>query len=149
MIRLTELKLPLDHAVDDLPALIAGTLGIAPSELASHTIYKRSYDARKQKLLLVYITDVVLTSAELETRLLAEFAGSPHVRPTPDQHYYPVAHIDTAPSVRPVVVGFGPCGIFAALAGRTSYLVCIDKAFYPLPASLMVHGAALRAACWL
>ena len=115
MIRLTELKLPLDHAVDALPALIAGTLGIAPSQLASHTIYKRSYDARKQKLLLVYITDVVLTSAELETRLLAEFAGSPHVRPTPDQHYYPVAHIDTAPSVRPVVVGFGPCGIFAAL----------------------------------
>ena len=115
MIRLTELKLPLDHAVDALPALIAGTLGIAPSQLASHTIYKRSYDARKQKLLLVYITDVALTSAELETRLLAEFAGSPHVRPTPDQHYYPVAHIDTAPSVRPVVVGFGPCGIFAAL----------------------------------
>ena len=115
MIRLTELKLPLDHAVDALPALIADTLGIAPSELVSHTIYKRSYDARKQKLLLVYIADISLASAELETRLLAEFEGNPHVRPAPDQHYYPVAHVDAAPATRPVVVGFGPCGIFAAL----------------------------------
>ena len=115
MIRLTELKLPLDHAVDALPALIADTLGIAPSELASHTIYKRSYDARKQKLLLVYIADISLASAELETRLLAKFEGNPHVRPAPDQHYYPVAHVDAAPATRPVVVGFGPCGIFAAL----------------------------------
>ena len=115
MIRLTELKLPLDHAVDALPALIADTLGIAPSELVSHTIYKRSYDARKQKLLLVYIADISLASAELETRLLAKFEGNPHVRPAPDQHYYPVAHVDAAPATRPVVVGFGPCGIFAAL----------------------------------
>ncbi|RYG08837.1 MAG: FAD-dependent oxidoreductase, partial [Burkholderiales bacterium] len=58
MIRLTELKLPLDHPDDALPALIAQTLGITRAELRSHTVYKRSYDARKQKLLLVYIADV-------------------------------------------------------------------------------------------
>ena len=51
MIRITELKLPLDHAEAALPELIARTLGIAGSDLLSHTIYKRSYDARKQKLL--------------------------------------------------------------------------------------------------
>ena len=115
MIRLTELKLPLDHADDALPALIAKTLGIAHGDLISHTIYKRSYDARKQKLLLVYIVDIALASTELETRLLGQFEGNPHIRPTPDQHYYPVTHLEVAPAVRPVVVGFGPCGIFAAL----------------------------------
>ncbi len=115
MIRLTELKLPLDHAEDALPALIAKTLAIPPGNIRSHSIYKRSYDARKQKLLLVYIADVELASAELEARLLKEFEGNPHIRPTPDQAYHPVAHVDTAPELRPVVVGFGPCGIFAAL----------------------------------
>ena len=115
MIRLTELKLPLDHDADALPGLIAKTLGIAASDLRAHTVYKRSYDARKQKLLLVYIADVALSSAVLESQLLAQHKNNPHIRPAPDQAYYPVAHVDTAPTPRPVVVGFGPCGIFAAL----------------------------------
>jgi len=115
MIRLTELKLPLDHPEDALPALIVKTLGIQPTELRSHTIYKRSYDARKQKLLLVYIADVELSSAGLEARLLKQFEADPHIRPAPDQSYHLVARADSSPALRPVVVGFGPCGIFAAL----------------------------------
>ena len=115
MIRLTELKLSLDHDDQALAALIASTLGISSTDIASHSIYKRSYDARKQKLLLVYIADVALASPQLEARLIAQFAGHPHIRSTPDQNYYPVASLDTAPAIRPVVVGFGPCGIFAAL----------------------------------
>ncbi len=140
MIRLTELKLPLDHPEDALPALIVKTLGITPAELLHHSIYKRSYDARKQKLLLVYIADVEVApklrtdvsslppegtnfpgggpsenSLSLEAWLLAKFAGHPHIRPAPDQSYHLVAQADSAPTLRPVVVGFGPCGIFAAL----------------------------------
>ena len=115
MIRLTELKLPLDHAPDALPQLMATALGVEVSSIASHTIYKRSYDARKQKLLLVYICDVQLTDALLESRLLEKLEGNPHVRPTPDQNYYPVVQLNEPPAIRPVVVGFGPCGIFAAL----------------------------------
>ena len=115
MLRLTELKLPLDHLEPALGALIAQTLGIMPGDVHSHTIYKRSYDARKQKLLLVYIVDVTLSDPSQEAALLQRLAGNPHVRPTPDQAYYPVAQVETAPAVRPVVVGFGPCGIFAAL----------------------------------
>jgi len=115
MLRLTELKLPLDHLEPALGALIAQTLGIMPGDVHSHTIYKRSYDARKQKLLLVYIVDVALSDPLQEAALLQRLAGNPHVRPTPDQAYYPVAQVETAPAVRPVVVGFGPCGIFAAL----------------------------------
>ena len=114
MIRITELKLPLDHDEHALPALIVKTLGIASAELASHSVYKRSYDARKQKLLLVYIADVEVAPA-LEAKLLKQFEAHPHIRLTPDQAYYPVARLDVAPAIRPVVVGFGPCGIFAAL----------------------------------
>ena len=114
MIRITELKLPLDHDEQALRALIAKTLDIAPAEIISHTIYKRSYDARKQKLLLVYICDVEVAPA-LEVTLLKQFESHPHIRPTPDQNYYPVVQLNTAPALRPVVVGFGPCGIFAAL----------------------------------
>ncbi|MBC7608904.1 MAG: NAD(P)/FAD-dependent oxidoreductase [Polaromonas sp.] len=114
MIRITELKLPLDHDEQALPALIAQTLGISPAELLSHTVYKRSYDARMKKLLMVYIADVVVAPA-LGAALLNQFEAHPHIRPTPDQNYYPVAQLEAAPAVRPVVVGFGPCGIFAAL----------------------------------
>ncbi len=114
MIRVSELKLPLDHPEDALPALIAQTLGIPAAELSSHKIYKRSYDARKQKLLLVYIADVEVAPS-LEAELLAKFKDNPHIRPAPDQSYHLVAHADSAPALRPVVVGFGPCGIFAAL----------------------------------
>ena len=115
MLRLTELKLPLDHLEPALSALIAQTLGVLPSAVRDHTVYKRSYDARKQKLLLVYIADVALNDPAQEAALLQRLAGNPHIRPTPDQAYYPVTHVDVAPAVRPVVVGFGPCGIFAAL----------------------------------
>ncbi len=114
MIRITELKLPLDHDEHALPALIAKTLGIAHAELLGHTIYKRSYDARMKKLLLVYICDIEVTPA-LKAALLKQFEAHPHIRPTPDQHYYPVVQLNAAPTIRPVVVGFGPCGIFAAL----------------------------------
>ena len=115
MLRLTELKLPLDHDEAALPALIVKTLGITPAELASHHIHKRSYDARKQKLLLVYIAHVTLSNPALEEQLVAQFAGHPHIGRAPDLAYYPPTQATQAPAIRPVVIGFGPCGIFAAL----------------------------------
>jgi len=118
MLRLTELKLPLDHDEAALPALIVKTLGITPAELASHHIHKRSYDARKKNLLLVYIAHVTLISLQLEERLIAQFDGHPHIGRAPDLAYYPPTQASLAvqaAAVRPVVIGFGPCGIFAAL----------------------------------
>ena len=118
MLRLTELKLPLDHDEAALPALIVKTLGITPAELAGHHIHKRSYDARKQKLLMVYIAHVTLSSPVLEEQLIAQFAAHPHIGRAPDLAYYPPTQASLAtqaPAIRPVVIGFGPCGIFAAL----------------------------------
>jgi uncharacterized FAD-dependent dehydrogenase len=114
MIRLTELKLPLEHPPEALPALIAQTLGLAPEAIARFTIYKRSFDARKANLLQVYIVDVELAPA-LEASLLEKFADHPHIGPSPDLVYHPVAQAPAGLQERPVVVGFGPCGIFAAL----------------------------------
>ena len=124
MIRLTEIKLPLDLPGSKQPDTaiadaVVRTLGIQADELQSVQIFKLSFDARKAELLQVYIVDVALSSAALEAEVLHRFANNPQVRPTPDMAYKPVASASllapAQPNNRPVVVGFGPCGIFAAL----------------------------------
>ncbi len=115
MIRLTELKLPLDHAEDGLLTLAARTLAIAPAAIAHLHIHKRSFDARKAELMKVYIVDVTLADGQDEAALLARHAGNPHIFRTPDMAYHSVGQAPAGLPLRPVVVGFGPCGIFAAL----------------------------------
>ena len=115
MIRLTEIKLPLAHPDTAIADAAVRTLGIQANELQSVHIFKRSFDARKAELLQVYIVDVALTPVELEAAVLLRHADNPHVRPTPDMAYKPVATAPAHLASRPVVVGFGPCGIFAAL----------------------------------
>jgi uncharacterized FAD-dependent dehydrogenase len=114
MIRLTELKLPLEHPDAALPTLIAKTLGVTLDDLQRFTIFKRSFDARKAQLVQVYIVDLELAPT-LEAALLAKFTGDPHIFATPDMSYHPVGQALAHAGPRPVVVGFGPCGIFAAL----------------------------------
>ena len=115
MIRLTELKLPLDHAESALAALIARTLGLRTDQIDHFDIHKRSFDARKAELLQVYIVDVRLADAATEATLLSRFAGDPHIFESPDMAYRPVGQAPASLPLQPVVIGFGPCGIFAAL----------------------------------
>ncbi|MFT4243624.1 MAG: FAD-dependent oxidoreductase [Acidovorax sp.] len=127
MIRLSELKLPLSalryhpenhseiHPDEALRQLAAQRLGVPPGSIASVQIFKRSFDARKAELLAVYIIDVALADPSAEPALLARLAGTPHVQPTPDMAWRPVGQAPAGLPLRPVVVGFGPCGIFAAL----------------------------------
>ena len=124
MIRLSELKLPLaalryhpeNHTEyppeEALRTLAAQQLGVEESAIASLHVHKRSFDARKADLLAVYIVDVEVSG---EAALLARHAGHPHVQPTPDMAWRPVGRTPAGAALRPVVVGFGPCGIFAAL----------------------------------
>ena len=119
MIRIAELRLPLAQAPSPLPALraaAAAKLGLAPEALAEVSVFKRSFDARKAELLAVYIVDVALADAAAEPALLARLAADPHVQATPDMAWHPPVgpHADWQ-GERPVVVGFGPCGLFAAL----------------------------------
>mgnify|MGYP000131946790 CR=1 FL=1 len=112
MLRISEIKLPLDHPAEALPAAILQRLGIAPEELLDWTLARRANDARRKSAIqMVYSVDVTLAD---EAAILARFAGDNHVRPTPDTDYRPVR---TAPpgAPRPVVIGAGPCGLFAGL----------------------------------
>ena len=115
MIRITELKLPLDHTPADLTALVRKTLGIAVTDVAQFTVFKRSYDARKAALLVVYIVDIALLDAQAEETAISKHAGNPHIFEAPDMAYRSVTQAPRHVALRPVVVGFGPCGIFAAL----------------------------------
>lgn len=113
MIRLTEIKLPLDHPPEALSIAAAAKLGVAPSALLSCTVFKRGNDARKKHAIqLVYTLDVELAN---EAALLKRFANDANVKPTPDMTYRQVAHAPYALAERPLVIGAGPCGLFAAL----------------------------------
>ena len=115
MIRLTELKLPLDHTPDDLATLIHKALAVAAADISEWHIFKRSFDARKADVLAVYIVDVVLKNGADEQAILHRETANLHIFTTPDMAYHPVATAPANLPLRPVVVGFGPCGIFAAL----------------------------------
>ena len=120
MLRLTELRLPLTHAPDALRPAVLSRLGLLDSELADFTLFKRSFDARKKSaVVLIYTVDCQLAAGVDEAALLARHAGDVHVRPSPDTRYLPLSQAPveffTSGPLRPVVIGFGPCGIFAAL----------------------------------
>ena len=115
MIRISEIKLPLDHDESALHQAAADALGVLPRAIAGLHTHKRSFDARKQALLVVHIVDLTLADPADEARLLAVHASHPHIGPSPDMTWLPPAGAPFQAPVRPVVIGFGPCGIFAAL----------------------------------
>jgi len=108
-------RIPLPHPEAALRRLAAQALGVDASALATLEVAKRSFDARKAELLAVYIVDVTLADPAQEAALLARHAANPHIQPTPDSTWRAPAHAPNGFANRPVVVGFGPCGMFAAL----------------------------------
>ncbi len=134
MLRLTEIKLPLEHAENALQGALLHLLKITPADLASFTVFKRSFDARKAVIMQVYIVDVALADTALETALLTRHADNPHILPSPDMAYHPVGVAPASLPLRPVVVGFGPCGMFAAL-------VLAQMGFRPI---VLERGRAVR-----
>ena len=119
MLRVTELRLPLGHRADALRPAIVARLGVADTDLKSFVLIKRSYDARKKNAIaLTYTVDCEVHD---EAAVSKQLAGQSHVRTAPDTRYrfvgrapdgWPQGH---AGQRRPLVIGFGPCGIFAAL----------------------------------
>jgi len=111
MLRLTEIRLDLDHDAAALRAAIVRALAIPEPALLDWRIRRRGYDARGGTIRFVYTVDV---SVRDEPALLRRRLR--HVGPAPDETYrYPV-HADRPLATRPVVVGTGPCGLFAALS---------------------------------
>ena len=112
MLRIHELKLPLDHKEPALRQAILKRLNVPAAQLAGFTVFKRAWDARKRDAIqLTYTIDAELQD---EAAVLKRFARDPHIVPTPDMTYRPVAHAGPG-APRPVVVGMRPCGFFAAL----------------------------------
>ena len=131
--RLTELKLPLDHTESDLRNAILIKLGIAADELVGFTVFRRSYDARNPAaIVFIYTLDIELKN---DVPVLKRLRGNRHVGPTPDTSYHFVARApQAAAGLRPVVIGTGPCGLFAGL-------ILAQMGFRPL---ILERGKAVR-----
>ncbi|HEY0269971.1 MAG TPA: hypothetical protein VGC10_03170, partial [Sphingomonas sp.] len=114
MLRITDLKLPLGHAPEMLALAVADRLAIASGDILDIGIARRANDARRRSaIMMVYSVDVTVRD---EAAILARFAADPHVRATPDTRYRFATPVPLRSSgKRPVVVGTGPCGLFAAL----------------------------------
>ena len=132
MLRLTDIKLPLNHDEQALEKAVLATLGIDAEQLNTINVFKRGYDARNNKdIQLIYTLDVDVSN---EGSLLEKFKKQTHVRPTPDMQYKFVATAPENLTERPVVVGLGPCGLFAAL-------ILAQMGFKPI---VLERGKAVR-----
>ena len=117
MLRLTNLRLPLDHDAAALRAAIVARLRVRDADLRGFAVHKRSWDARKKSAIAwIYTVDCQVVGEDM---LLTRHARDAQIGATPDMRYAFVAHAPenffAAERPRPVVIGFGPCGIFAAL----------------------------------
>ncbi len=132
MLRLTEVKLPLDHPETAIKAAILKKLQISSDALIRFSIFKRSFDARKRgESCLVYILDIETTQ---EARLLQRFKKDPHVKVAPDMSYRVVGQAPSNLAQRPIIIGSGPCGMFAGL-------MLAQMGFCPL---ILERGKAVR-----
>lgn len=132
MLRLSEIKLPLDHPADALRPAICRRLGVADGDLVNFTIFRRSFDARKKSAIqAIYAVDAEVRD---EARVLARLKDDRQVMPTPDMSYRFVAQAPAELASRPVVVGTGPCGMLAGL-------VLAQMGFRPI---ILERGKAVR-----
>ncbi|MBK7326111.1 MAG: NAD(P)/FAD-dependent oxidoreductase [Propionivibrio sp.] len=140
MLRITDLRLPLEHPPEALKAAAARRLGLPETAIRSITVFKRSHDARKKYALsFIYTVDVEVgvesgNEDDNDAALLNKFADDQKIRPTPDTSYHFVAKAPAHLATRPVIIGFGPAGIFAAL-------VLAQMGFRPL---VLERGKAVR-----
>ena len=132
MLRVTEIKLPLEHQPSEINAALIKKLAINAADLVEFTIFKRGVDARKANaILLVYSLDVTVKG---EAKVLAKLKKDPHVKIAPDASYKFVAQAQPDLKLRPIVVGLGPAGLFAAL-------ILAQSGFKPL---VLERGKAVR-----
>jgi hypothetical protein len=133
MLRLTDLKLPLDHSEADLRAAICKRLGLSARELKGYTIFRRGVDARKSHaIMFIYTLDLQVAA---EDRVLARCKDDSHLRIAPDTTYHFVARAPAQSlAARPVIIGMGPSGLFAGL-------ILAQSGFRPL---LLERGKAVR-----
>jgi uncharacterized protein len=113
MLRLTDLKLPLDHAESKITSAVLKRLRIRPPDLIGYSVFRRAVDARKRSAIsLIYTLDIDVRN---EAAVLKRSAGDRNISPAPDTNYRFVIRAQERETSRPVVIGTGPCGLFAGL----------------------------------
>lgn len=132
MLRITELKLPLDHPETQLKTAILERLGIGAEQLNRYTIFRQGFDARKRHAILrVYTVDAEVAD---EPTVFARLAADPQLSLTPDSSYRFVTQAPKELALRPVIIGTGPCGLFAGL-------ILAQMGFRPI---ILERGKAVR-----
>ena len=112
MIRIRDISLPPSHTQHQLQYEAARILRLSPSQIRRVQIVKRSIDARKKPdIRVIYTIDVAVDGSE---KKVLRSCGRKNAAPAPAEYYTPPKGSFSCPQ-RPVVVGFGPAGIFAAL----------------------------------
>ena len=133
MLRLTDIRLPLDHSAADIHAAICAYLAVPANDLISYTVFRRAVDARKsQAIVFVYTLDFEVVD---EAKLLSQFENDTHLKVAPDTSYHFVARVPEYPlTTRPVIIGMGPSGLFAGL-------ILAQSGFRPI---ILERGKAVR-----
>ena len=132
MLRITELKLPLEHTEDALKSAILTRLGILAEELITYKVFRRAHDARKRNdICLIYTIDIETNN---EAEVLSRVKDDPKIGVTPDTTYRLVSQAPPNLSTRPIVIGLGPCGLFAGL-------ILAQMGFRPI---ILERGKAVR-----
>ena len=132
MIRISNLQLPLDHDEKALSQAILTRLSIQAEDLLDYVVHRRGYDARKKSnIVLIYTLDVNTNKNE---QLLASFIDDQLIKVSPDMSYKFVAHAQDKVQERPIVIGFGPCGLLIGL-------VLAQMGYKPI---IIERGAAVR-----
>ena len=135
MLRLTQIKTPLDYTAADLSAALCKRLGIAAGELLDYTIFRRGYDARKRSAIhFIFTIDVALRDEAAVLKRLKAKGDDANLGPTPDTSYKVVAQAPAGLAERPIVIGTGPCGLLAGL-------LLAQMGFRPL---ILERGKAVR-----
>ena len=125
MIRINQLALDVNHGPEALKKKAAKLLKIQETAIDRITIVRRSIDARKKdQLLYSYIVDVTLTDSKKEFQIVKKAANQNIKLETELLYMYP-SHGSDSLKHRPVVIGAGPAGLFAALS-------LAENGFHPL-----------------
>ena len=135
MLRLTQIKTPLDYTPQDLQAAILKRLHIPANELVRYEVFRRGYDARKKSAIhFIFTLDVELKDEAAVLKRLKAKGDDANLGPTPDTSYKFVGHAPAGLAERPIVIGTGPCGLLAGL-------ILAQMGFKPI---ILERGKAVR-----
>ena len=116
MLRLNEVKLPLDHSEEELHVAAAERLSVNLEDILRCEVFRRAVDARKRSAIqLTYTLDAEVKDEQEVLTGNEKLKQNGRIAISPDTTYRFVTHANGESIQRPVVIGTGPCGLFAGL----------------------------------